>query len=135
MSAGAKGRARMAKVVKLIADTCQSLAILEDSLKEEREINKNIDPDLTALRTSGACKQDIDRGVVANVALRLFSRWKSDTSPLSKKEAYEIGGAVLGRAALVEDRKILNERFQVLEDLLHFIDSAQGGVSIVAKDL
>ena len=135
MSQGLHGKESMGKTMKLIADTCLCLSMLYRSFNEippemaEKALDERLDRDLTAFRTSGACKQDIDRGVVGNIALRLFFRWASDASPLTNREACEIAGAVIGRAKIAEDRKIMKERYEVLDDFLRFVGSAPRGVA------
>jgi hypothetical protein len=126
---------RVRKMMKLVTDACLSRAVLKKSFSTEKKVDKSLDPDLTAFRTSGACKQDIDRGVVENIALHLFDRWATDTSPLRREEGYKIAGAVLGRAHLVEGRKIMEERFEVLEDFLHIIGYKQKKVTRIGQIL
>ncbi len=129
------GKERMAKIMKLITDVYLSLAMMVrtlDAVTPEmvaRSLDEKLDKDLTKLRTSGACKQGIDRGVIENISLRLFFRWTENPLPLTQDEVYEIAGAVLGRARLVADRKILEKRYEILDDLLRFVGSASGGVS------
>jgi len=129
------GKARMAKMMQLVTDTYLTLALLYrsfDAISPEmvqRTLDERLDQDLTALRTSGACKQNIDRAIVENITLRLFFRWASDPSPLTQQEVYEIAGAVFGRAQIVDDRKIIKARYQLLEEFLRFVGSAPGGVA------
>jgi hypothetical protein len=129
------GKARMAKMMQLIADTFLTLAMLYrsfDAITPEmakKSLDERLDKDLTALRTSGACKQDVDRAVIENISLRLFFRWTHNLAPLTRDEVYEIAGAVLGRARLVDDRKIIEKRYKILDDLLRFIGSAPKGVT------
>jgi hypothetical protein len=127
----------MAKMMQLVTDAYLTLAMTYRSLDSitpkmvQRSLDTKLDKDLTALRTSGACKQDVDRAVIENISLRLFFRWAHNPAPLHCDEVYEIAGAVLGRARMVDDRKIIGGRYQILDDLLRFIGSAQGGVSTV----
>lgn len=67
-----------------------------------------------------ACKQDIDRGVLLNVMTILFFDALGN-KPLTEKRVQQIVGIVLGRAGIVDDRKILKGRYEALSDLLHII--------------
>jgi hypothetical protein len=128
------GKKRMAKMMQLVTDTYLTLAMISRSLDAitpvmvKQTLDEKLDKDLAALRTSGACKQNVDRAVVQNISLRLFFRWIENPAPLTREEVYEIIGAVFGRARLVDDRKIIEKRFVILEDLLRFIGSAPNGV-------
>jgi hypothetical protein len=132
----ARGQLRMGKMMQIIIDAYLTLAMVVRSLDAmtpemaKRALDAKLDRDLTALRTSAACKQDVDRGVVENIALRLFFRWTENPTPLTQDEVYEIAGAVLGRARMAADRKILAGRYEILDDLLRFVGSAPSGVSI-----
>jgi len=133
------GKARMAKMMQLITDTFLTLGMLYRSFDAitpemaDRAFDEKLDRDLTALRTSGACKQNVDRAVVENMSLRLFFRWAKSDKPLTREEVYEIAGAVFGRARLVDDRLIMHNRYKILDDLLRFVGSAPGGVSAAHK--
>ena len=128
------GKARMAKMMQLITDTYLGLAVIYRTFDAitpemvERTLNEKLDKDLTSMRTSSACKQNIDRALVENISLRLFFRWTHNPAPLTQEEVYEIVGAVFGRARLVDDRNIMSNRYRILDDLLRFIGHAQGGV-------
>jgi len=127
------GKRRMGKMMVLIADTFLTLGMLYKSFDRitpemvENCLNEKLDKDLFSIRTSGACKQNVDRAVVENISLRLFFRWASDPSPLTADEVCEIAGAVFGRARIVDDRNIQMKRYQILDDLLRFIGGSPNG--------
>lgn len=56
-----------------------------------------------------ACKQDIDRGVAANILTRLFAM-RLGGQKITKKVVEETVGAVIGRAQIVDHRAILLDR-------------------------
>jgi hypothetical protein len=118
-----KGRQRAANLVGIITDGFISLELLNgsfDSIPQPSSQSASLDPDLAAYRMSGACKQDIDRGVVEGVILYLLFRFQQGSTTLTKEEVYEIAGTVLGRAGIVDDRHIMKKRFLFLEDFLCF---------------
>jgi hypothetical protein len=119
-----EGRMRMAKMMMLITDTFLTLGMLYRSFDKitpemiENSLNRMLDQDLMAVRTSGACKQNVDRAVIENLTLRLFFRYANDPSPFSQDELAEIAGAVFGRARIVDNRTIQKRRYQIFDDLL-----------------
>lgn len=67
-----------------------------------------------------ACKQDIDRGVLVNILTILFMDQLAG-KPLTDERIAQMVGIVLLRAGMVEDRRILEKRYEALSELLHFI--------------
>ncbi|MBS0652577.1 MAG: hypothetical protein JSR39_03525 [Verrucomicrobia bacterium] len=133
MELGEKGKQRLGKMMQLGTHAVVSVGAVASSLKEicskqelEQVFDDKLHQDLVASRVSGACKQDIDRAVVENVSLRLFFRLLNDDTPLTKEEVYSIVGAVIGRARIVEGRLLQWKRYEILSDLLHFVDDQEG---------
>ena len=128
------GKARMATMMMLVADTFLALGMLYGSFDRitsdmvENSLNEKLDQDLAAIRISGCCKQDVDRAVIENISLRLFFRWANDPAPLTSDEVCEIAGAVFGRARIVDDRNIQMRRYIILDDLLRFVGGHPDGV-------
>ena len=123
-----KDRQRFGRVMLLTVEGMVSLAALHKTLEKvpnKEDLDQSLDEDLTASRIFAHCKQDIDRGIVNNVTLRLFHRILTDISPLSKDEVYEIAGGVLGRARIVDRRNIIWKRYENLSDFLHYFDSTE----------
>jgi len=67
-----------------------------------------------------ACKQDIDRGVVANVMTQALFQMLAGKE-FSQDDVNRIVGMVIGRADYVEEREIINNRVQGLIDALNVI--------------
>jgi len=135
-----EGKQRLGRMMQLGTQAIISVGAVVKSLGDIHSpenikiaLNKKLDADLAASRVSGACKQDIDRAVVENIALRLFFRLLHDDSPLSQDEVYSIAGAVVGRARLVEGRLIQWKRYEVLSDLLHFVGNQENVETLAAK--
>lgn len=139
---GEKGKARLGRMMQLGTHALISLGAVINSLDDRQssmeQINERLDLTLDQAlldsRVSGACKQDIDRGIVENIALRLYFRLLSNPGALSTDEVYSIAGSVLARARMVEGRLILRERYEVLSDLLHFIGSKNYDLSDLIKE-
>jgi hypothetical protein len=133
-----EGKKRMGTMMMLIADSFLTLGMLYYSFDGitsqmiENLANDRLDKDLYAIRSSGACKQDVDRAVIENITLRLFFRWTSDPSPLTADEVCEIAGAVFGRGRIVDDRNIKMKCYQILDDLLRFVGGIPDGKGVSA---
>lgn len=131
----------IAQMMMLISDAFLSLGILYESSKKitpemiERSLDEKLDKDLTKIRISGACKQDVDRAVIENLTLRLFFRCTNDDRPLTVQEAWEMAGVIFGRARIVDDRVILIGRYRIFNHLLHFIGAREDGMECAAKIL
>jgi hypothetical protein len=132
LSENAAGKKRLGRMMNLGAHAFLGVGsiykALQDTASEEEAAQKfgqKLDQDLLLSRASGACKQDIDRAIVENVAERVFFRIMKDPKPLSKEEFYSIAGAVLARAYIVEGRQIQLKRYDLLSDLFHFIGSEE----------
>ncbi|GEM_PF-2956864 len=131
-----EGKKRMANMMALAGDSFLTLGMLYSQFGKitpemlYNQMNDKLDKDLYAIRIAGACRQDVDRAVVENIALRLFFRWATDPSPLTENEVCEVVGAVLGRARLADNRIIQWRRYQILDDLLRFVGGCpnSGGV-------
>lgn len=133
MALGEKGKQRLGRMMQLGTHAVVSVGAVVSSLNEicgkeelEQVFEDKLHQDMVASRVSGACKQDIDRAVVENVALRLYFRLLNDPSPLTKDEIYSIVGAVIGRARIVEGRLLQWKRYEILSDLLHFVNDQEG---------
>ena len=135
LSTSDKGRQRLAKMMILGVHAIYSVGATLRSLREissEEEIEQiqseipGEDRDLIMSRSSGACKQDIDRGPMENIALQLFFSLLHSEGGLSAREAYLIAGGVIGRARIAEGRIPLFGRYQILSDLLHFVSDLNG---------
>ncbi len=133
MAEGEKGIQRLGRMMQLGTHAIVQLGSVMTSLKDissesdiEAALDGRLDADLAASRLSGACKQDIDRGVVENIALRLFFHLLKTNEPLTQQDVYSIAGAVLGRARIVEGRLLQWKRYEILSDLLHFINDEHG---------
>jgi hypothetical protein len=108
-----------------VGSICKALNDTSSEAEIRQKLGEKLDQDLILSRSSGACKQDIDRAIAENVAERVFFRMMKDSSPMSKEEFYSIAGAVLARAYIVEGRQIQLKRYEILSDLLHFVGSAE----------
>ncbi|MBM3183923.1 MAG: hypothetical protein FJZ64_01285 [Chlamydiae bacterium] len=134
-------KAEIARMMMLISDAFLSLGILYESSKKitpemiERSFDAKLDKDLTKIRLSGACKQDVDRAVVENLVLRLFFRFTNDDRSFTAKEAWEMAGVVFGRARIVDDRLIEMRRYRIFNHLLQFIGGRNDGVECAARAL
>ncbi|MDN3506118.1 MAG: hypothetical protein P0S96_02700 [Simkaniaceae bacterium] len=67
-----------------------------------------------------ACKQDIDRGVLVNILTILFMDQLAG-KPITDERIAQMAGIVILRAAMVDDRRILEKRYEALSELLHYI--------------
>lgn len=130
---GKKGKQRLGRMMQVGTHAIISIRAILHSFEEvknqqeeiQKQCDQQLDQDLTVSRVSGACKQDIDRAIVENIALQLFFRLLIKDTPLTPDEVYSIAGAVIGRARLVEGRLIQWKRYEILSDLLHFVGSQE----------
>lgn len=126
LSTTTKGKERLCRMMQLGTQAIMRVDMIYQGL------NNSDGPKLGIV--SEACKQDVDRGPVLNVATTLFFRLLSNSDPLTKDEMHSIIGTAVGRAMMVDDRLILWERYEVLSDLLHFIGDSNN-VAILAGSL
>lgn len=70
---------------------------------------------------TSSCKQHIDRGAVETALLSIFHRIYENDAPFTKDEIEDLLAGLIGRANLVEDRKIMDSKLRPMIDLLQFI--------------
>lgn len=127
-------------VMLLTIEGMVSLAQLYESFKHAPTNGQlsdrldQLDEDLAASRVYGHCKQDIDRGVMNNIILRLLHRTMTDTSALTQEEFHEIVGGVLIRARVVDGRTIQWKRYKHLSNFLKYF-SDQTRLSVLHEKL
>jgi hypothetical protein len=116
---GDKGTVRLNKAQLLAFDGILAVK----SLLGAMSVTRGTDKDLFMI---AVCKQCIDRGVVMNVVTRLLIDGLNG-EPLTGDRIHQIIGFVLARAAIIDNRRIILERFEPLSDLLHLIgDDPEG---------
>ena len=130
---GAAGEKRLARMMILGTHAVIGMGSIYKALQDAPMLDQKLDADLATCRASGACKQDIDRAVVENIAERIFFRLLTNNGPITKQELDSIVGAVLARAYLVEGRLIQWKRYEILSDLLHFIGTPENTKKLSAQ--
>ncbi len=99
-------------------------------LKTLMKFGENLDPEKVVgevMATMGqACKQDVDRGPIVNAITIAFIQMASQ-GKLTELDAKQILGIVLGRALLVDNRRMVKSRLEPLLDLLHLIGQNEEG--------
>lgn len=86
---------------------CSALAALEEATQQHDNV--------LFLQT---CKQGIDRGAVANAATIFLNQHQDGQNSIDTKTALFIVGLLFGRALLVDDRMIMEERLEAFSELL-----------------
>ncbi|MCB1119610.1 MAG: hypothetical protein KDK65_06595 [Chlamydiia bacterium] len=71
-----------------------------------------------------ACKEDIDRGVVSNIAVRLLVMAKNGES-ITQESLEELVGVCFGRADLVSQKRIVQDKFEALLAFTYLLSGVQ----------
>ncbi|MBI5273949.1 MAG: hypothetical protein HY860_02710 [Chlamydiales bacterium] len=109
--------------LKALANSANhSMAMLQQN--EVQTILSSLAINLQEILTSScfgqACKQDVDRGITANILTRIFAM-KIAKQPITIDVLNEMIGTVIGRSDLVVNRAIMLQRFQPALYLLELI--------------
>jgi hypothetical protein len=104
-------------MMQLVTQEFMVAAILAKDVKSNSEHYKL--NGLASVSFAQACKQDVDRGVVHNILIHLFSKVVNESS-ITREDVYSIVG-VANRAIVVDHRKMIRDKYQPLADFLELV--------------
>jgi len=127
-----KGNARLSKALSLGLQSFLNMRILSNMYRKltsnKSQVLKELDQELDRLKVESnfcvACKQNIDRGLIMNILLRLYVEALSG-QPLTPEKVHEIVGYTLLRAGIVDGRALIRNRLEALYDFLSLIGNNQ----------
>jgi hypothetical protein len=116
---------QLCKTLLLGYDSILSLKSMVHAAERQPKADLEIDGLKIRSHYNLACKQGIDRGVIMNATLRLFvDALETKQFRLTSKQVKQYCGYTAGRAVNVEARKIQEDRYAALRNLIDLLAAA-----------